>query len=316
MSLPDACARDERHASPRRQRSRTRKRIPGHGHDRRAPSRSRRPSRPRPLGRRPHLGRRWAQCRGDPGRTLHQTPGAAFCISPKGPVSGQRREGHAQGHHEPCPEELWRSITWDQGAEMSDRLARITTSRPASRFTSAIPMPLGSVDRTKTPTGSCASTYPRAPTSRSSPPPTYAASSEASTVDPAKDPRLSDTIGEIHRASLRPPVESAHLHHRAIWTCPPVLTMFRLMPTQVTFGRDARLGQELCRIHSGSKHGRNPGPDPVDDESSARLPHRSQESRLARERRASQALVQRATLTSWSSTPEERWCSRCRSWSS
>ncbi len=81
----------------------------------------------------------------------------------------------------PCP----RSCGAPSHGTRAQRWRTMSASRrrPASRSTSAIPMPLGNVDRTKTPTGSCASIYPRAPTSRSSPPPTFATSSEASTVD-------------------------------------------------------------------------------------------------------------------------------------
>jgi hypothetical protein len=57
------------------------------------------------------------------------------------------------------PEQLRRSLTWDQGKECSSTFSSRSTQ--ASRSTSAIPAAHGSGARTRTPTASCASTSPR-----------------------------------------------------------------------------------------------------------------------------------------------------------
>ena len=60
------------------------------------------------------------------------------------------------------PEQLRKSLTWDQGAEMASTLGCAST--PASRSTSPTRTARGSVAPTRTPTACCASTSPRAPT--------------------------------------------------------------------------------------------------------------------------------------------------------
>jgi IS30 family transposase len=62
------------------------------------------------------------------------------------------------------PEALRRSLTWDQGPRCAT--GSRSTSTPASRSSSAIRTPRGSAAPTRTPTGCCASTSPRAPTSQ------------------------------------------------------------------------------------------------------------------------------------------------------
>jgi IS30 family transposase len=57
------------------------------------------------------------------------------------------------------PAQVRRSLSWDQGKEMS---TSGSASRPASRCTSAIPEVPGSAGRTRTPTACCASTSRRA----------------------------------------------------------------------------------------------------------------------------------------------------------
>jgi transposase, IS30 family len=84
------------------------------------------------------------------------------------------------------PAGLARTITWDQGIEMS-RHADFTIAT-ASRSTSATRTAPGSADRTRTPTGCCASTCPRAPICRYSPPQISPGSRPASTTAPARRP--------------------------------------------------------------------------------------------------------------------------------
>jgi IS30 family transposase len=68
------------------------------------------------------------------------------------------------------PEQLRRSLTWDQGAEMAQHAGCAST--PVSRSTSAIRRARGSAAPTRTPTGSCASTSREAPTSPATAPTT------------------------------------------------------------------------------------------------------------------------------------------------
>jgi transposase, IS30 family len=83
------------------------------------------------------------------------------------------------------PEQLWRSLTWDQGSEMA--LHTKITERLGCRSTSAIPIAPGSAAATRTPTGCCGSTSPKAPTCRSTGPACSTRSPPSSTPDPAND---------------------------------------------------------------------------------------------------------------------------------
>jgi transposase, IS30 family len=82
------------------------------------------------------------------------------------------------------PGELPRTITWDQGKEMAYHAhCTIATGIPVSFCDPHKP---GSADRTRAPTGCCASTCPKEPTCRCTPPQTLLASPTASTTGPAR----------------------------------------------------------------------------------------------------------------------------------
>ena len=73
-------------------------------------------------------------------------------------------------HIRKLPEQLRRSLTWDQGKEMSATNA--SRLPPTCRFTSVIRAVPGSVAATRTPTACCDSTSREEPISRASPKPT------------------------------------------------------------------------------------------------------------------------------------------------
>jgi hypothetical protein len=82
------------------------------------------------------------------------------------------------------PEQLRRSLTWDQGAELAQH-ARLGIDTGLQVFF-CDPHARGSAARTRTPTGCCASTSPRAPTSASTVLTTSPPSLLPSTADPAR----------------------------------------------------------------------------------------------------------------------------------
>ena len=71
------------------------------------------------------------------------------------------------------PESLRQSLTWDQGKELSQH-AKVSVDAGVDIYFCRPPHALGTGPRTRTPTGCCASTSPKAPTCRSTPPSTYA----------------------------------------------------------------------------------------------------------------------------------------------
>ena len=100
------------------------------------------------------------------------------------------------------PPGVVRTLTWDQGTEMSGHQA--FTARTGSRCTSATPAAPGSGRRTRTPTGYCVTTSPRASTSQRSPEPTLTEPPTSSTLDPDEhsdgSPRLNAWLSSVHRS--------------------------------------------------------------------------------------------------------------------
>jgi hypothetical protein len=82
------------------------------------------------------------------------------------------------------PDQLRRSLTWDQGAEMAQHAQlRIDTGLQVYFCDRTAP---GSAPPTRTPTACSASTSPRAPTSANTPSATWTRSRPLSTADPAR----------------------------------------------------------------------------------------------------------------------------------
>jgi IS30 family transposase len=125
------------------------------------------------------------------------------------------------------PEQLRRSLTWDQGAEMAQHAQlRIDTGL---QVYFCDPHSRGSAARTRTPTVSCASTSRKEQTSQDTAPTTSPLSRPHLTADPARHsagkrrPRRStNTYDRVNRTPLRRPVESglaagvAVMHERDI----------------------------------------------------------------------------------------------------
>jgi len=81
------------------------------------------------------------------------------------------------------PLTLWRTLTWDQGLEMANHIQIAAATDLGIYFWDPhSPWKRGT---TRTPTGCCASTSPRAATCRSSPPTTSTSWPSSSTPDPA-----------------------------------------------------------------------------------------------------------------------------------
>ena len=97
------------------------------------------------------------------------------------------------------PEQLRRSLTWDQGAEMAQHAQLRDRHRPRTS-TSATRTAPGSGAPTRTPTDCYASTSPRAPTSPDTPETTSTPSPRPQQPTP-QDPRMEDTRRSPRRAS-------------------------------------------------------------------------------------------------------------------
>ncbi len=124
------------------------------------------------------------------------------------PVGRAGQRSHEGGHHPKLPEEMFRTITWDQGKEMS--ATPTSPSTPASRSTSAILTAPGSGAPTRTPTDCSVSTCPKEPISRCSPWRTWPIARSLNNR-PRKTLGYHETIGEARRTScadwLNPPSE-------------------------------------------------------------------------------------------------------------
>ena len=180
---------------------------PGHGHDQRAARRGRGPGRARPLGRRPDHRHRTQSA---VGTLVERTTRFVLLLHlPAGhdAAPGPERDAHAIGT---LPGTLARSVTWDQGKEMSEHAAfTIATGIPVYFCDPHSPWQRGSNENTNgllrqyLPKGTDLSgrTRRRPGCHRRQP-----------QRPPPQDPRLYDTIGKARRVPcahrLKPPVVS------------------------------------------------------------------------------------------------------------
>ncbi len=180
-----------------------------HGDDQRPPRRGRRPGRARALGGRPRDRQGRSVGDGDPGRADLPLHGA-------GRAARRPRAPHhlAMPSSRPWPAARTAAQVPHLGPGQRDgRPRRVHASRPTWRSTSATRTRRGNAAPTRTPTGCCASTSPRAPTSPCTPQTDLDARRRtSSTADPRKTldwdtpaERLA-TYSTSHLAAvLRPP---------------------------------------------------------------------------------------------------------------
>ena len=130
------------------------------------------------------------------GTLVERTTRLVCCLHLDGGRSAASVEAAMRKPIATLPDELRRSITWDQGAEMANHASfTIDTGIPIYFCDPHAP---GSAAPTRTPTVCCANTCPRAPTS-----PTHSAA-DLERIQPqpqqpaSQDPRLHDTIRGLH----------------------------------------------------------------------------------------------------------------------
>ena len=145
---------------------------------------------------------------GHPGRAFH--PLRPALVPRRRQDSGQRghRDGKAMGT---LPAELAGAVTWDQGTEMNQH-ATFTIGHRNRRLFLRSPQSRGSAAPTRTPTGCCANTCQREPTSPSTAPADLAAIRAKPQQPSPQDPWIYETIRETRRAScahrLNPPIRT------------------------------------------------------------------------------------------------------------
>ena len=113
------------------------------------------------------------------------------------------------------PEQLRRSLTWDQGGELAQHV-QLKIDAGIDGLLLRPPLARGSGPATRTPTACCGSTSPRAPTCPAGPDVSSTPSSPPSTPDPARasagahPPRsTSNSYPHHHRPVLHRPPEPA-----------------------------------------------------------------------------------------------------------
>ena len=153
----------------------------GHGQHRRTARRGRGPGRARSLGRRPDHRRPLPVRDRHPGGT--RPPGSCCCSTCRDDHTAATVADAMSTAIGRLPEQLRRSLTWDQGSEMALH-TKITERDRSADLLLRPPQPLAARHATRTPTGCCASTSPKAPTCRSTAPACSTRSPPSSTPAP------------------------------------------------------------------------------------------------------------------------------------